>query len=741
MKSPKKSTSSQNINIAIKHHKAAQYAEAATLYAKVLAHDPQNFDALHLLGVLAHQMGRSVAAADLIGKAIMVNDRNPLAFVNLAEVYRALNRLLDAEYCYRLAVTIDPCNADAYGNLGNLLQDLGNSTEAEASYLRALTISPQSAQVWSNFGALLHKTGRPEDAEVAYRRAVAIDPNYADAYNNLSALLIETGRREEAVTVCSHALEIRPDFAGAYYNLGAVLHKLDRLEEAETAYRRALAIEPDNADIYCNLGVTLKELGRQEESIATFRLALCCNPAHYSCLIKLATASIPIVLASVDRNSSVAESFSQSLDELEEAVAKTPALLGKEVGSSQPFFLAYRLGDHTRLLSRYGDIICRARQAWLKDPVYTAQLVLPRRDRLRLVVVTGHVRRHSVWDVLLHGLLHHLDHSRFEVIVYHTSPATDTDTSIARTLVDRFVQGPKEWLLQVANDAPDILFYPEIGMDANTLELASLRLAPLQVASWGHPITTGLPTIDLFFSGELIERTDAEKDYRERLVRLPGTGACTLPMPMPKPPASASVILPEDRTITRFLVCQQILKFDPVFDNLFPLIALASGACRFWFMRDPKYRQSSMIVMERLKSAFKVEGLDPEKYICFIDWLPGEQFWGMLDVMDVYLDTPAFSGYTTAWQAIHRGLPVVTLEGEFMRQRLAAGLLRQVGITETIASNVTSYVSIAAALSSSPGKRQVLGERLRKAAPLADNDLNVVRAFEEALRKYMPEYD
>ena len=670
MKSPKKSTSSRDIKTAIPHHKTAQYAEAATLYARVLAHDPQNFDALHLLGVLAHQMGRSDAAADLIAKAIMVNNRNPQAFVNLAEIYRALNRPIDAESCYR--------------------------------------------------------------------QAVAIDPNYAEAYNNLSALLVETDRREEAVIVCNHALEIRPDFAGAYYNLGAALHKLDRLEEAETAYRRALAIEPDNADVYCNLGVTLKELGRQEEAITTFRLALSRDPALYSCQIKLAIASIPIILTSEDRNSAVEESFSLSLDELEEVAAKAPALLGKEVGSSQPFFMAYRLGNHTGALSRYGDIICRARQAWLKDSVHTAPSVFPRRDRLRLVVVTGHVRRHSVWDVLLHGLLHHLDRSRFEVIVYHTSPATDTDTAIARTLVDRFEQGPKEWLLQVASDAPDILFYPEIGMDATTLELASLRLAPLQVASWGHPITTGLPTIDLFFSGKLIEKHDADKDYRERLIRLPGTGACTIPMPMPKPPASTAMRLSEDRTITRFLVCQQILKFDPMFDNFFPLIALASGACRFWFMRDPKYRQSSTIVMERLKNAFTLERLDPEKYLCFIDWLPGEQFWGMLDAMDVYLDPPAFSGYTTAWQAIHRGLPVVTLEGEFMRQRLAAGLLRRIGITETIASDVNRYISIAAELSSSPEKRQELRERLRKAAPLADNDLSVVRAFEEALWENMP---
>jgi len=67
-------------------------------------------------------------------------------------------------------------------------------------------------------------------------------------------------------------------------------------------------------------------------------------------------------------------------------------------------------------------------------------------------------------------------------------------------------------------------------MDSMTLRLAAHRLAPLQVASWGHPITTGLPTIDLYFSGEMLEAPDADTHYRERLVRLPGTGCCTTPI-------------------------------------------------------------------------------------------------------------------------------------------------------------------------------------------------------------------
>jgi predicted O-linked N-acetylglucosamine transferase (SPINDLY family) len=462
---------------------------------------------------------------------------------------------------------------------------------------------------------------------------------------------------------------------------------------------------------------------------------LAVKPDLHECRLKLATI-LPVVVHSNSQTDAVAIAFSRALDTLEHDSGSDgwPGL-GAVVGSAQPFNLAYRLGDHTSLLSRYGHIVCRARKAWLDKSRYSsASSLLPVRDRVRMVIVSGHVSQHSVWNVLLHGLLRHLDRSRFEVILYHTGPKPGVEACRAQELVDRFVQGPVDWLAQAYNDAPDIIFYPEIAMDPPTLRLATLRLAPLQVAGWGHPITTGLPTIDLFCSGELIEREDADTDYCEKLIRLPGTGACTVLMPIEAhTPDPSAIDLPSNRDITRFLVCQQAIKFDPRFDEVYPRIASATGLSRFWFVRDAKYPWAAAIVETRIKNAFEAAGLDPAEYVRFIDWLPGDRFWGLLDTMDIYLDTPAFSGYTTAWQALHRGLPVVTLEGRFMRQRLAAGLLRRIGITETIAADVDDYVSKASALAHTLDARQGLRIRLKEAVSQADEDISVVRAFENVI--------
>jgi predicted O-linked N-acetylglucosamine transferase (SPINDLY family) len=341
-----------------------------------------------------------------------------------------------------------------------------------------------------------------------------------------------------------------------------------------------------------------------------------------------------------------------------------------------------------------------------------------------------------VWDVVLRGIVAHLDRQRFDVVLYHTGSMTDQETTWAKGRVDRFVQGPRStraWLHEVARDRPDVMFYPEVGMDPATCALAALRLAPLQVAGWGHPVTTGLPSIDLFVSGELLEGAGAERHYRERLIPLPGTGVCTDLAPVqPRPWGSPA----RQGNCIRFALCQQPIKFDPADDVLLTRIAKAVGPSEFWLAAPKKLHWATARLRNRLAAAFRAEGLDPDAHLRVMPWLSRDQFAGFLDEMDVFLDCPAFSGYTTAWQAIHRGIFIVTLEGEFLRQRLAAGLLRQIGRTDGIASSADQYVQIAAlraAESRDSGQQTQRRESIRRAATQAEGNRAAVSAFEQAL--------
>jgi predicted O-linked N-acetylglucosamine transferase (SPINDLY family) len=182
----------------------------------------------------------------------------------------------------------------------------------------------------------------------------------------------------------------------------------------------------------------------------------------------------------------------------------------------------------------------------------------------------------------------------------------------------------------------------------------------------------------------------------------------------------------------RFAICQQPIKFDPADDVLLTRIAKAVGPCEFWLASPRKLHWATMRLRERLAAAFLNEGLDPEAYLRVTPWLTRPHFLGFLDETDVYLDCPAFSGYTTAWQAIHRGVPILTIEGEFLRQRLAAGLLRQTGLVDGVTSSRDQYVETAvrwAQERSQAGPWAARREAIRRAAARADGNRAAVSAF------------
>jgi protein O-GlcNAc transferase len=736
--------------VALRHHQGGQLAEAEALYKRILQSEPQHADALHFLGVLAHQLGRNGQAIELISRAIAQNRRIAAFHNNLGNALRALGKLAEAVQSYRRALYLKPDYVEALYNLGVALQAQEDWSEATASYKRALKLNPQHVDAYNNLGNVLQAQGRLEEAVAAYRSALSCSPTHIEAHVNLGNVLKAQGQWDRALSAYSRALELDPGYAQAHNNLGMVLLQQGRLQEALGAYSRALASKPEYAEAHNNMAHVLQEQGRAAEAVAAFGRALALKPDYAQARLGQAIAAIPVFAADAAESGAVGAQFSHSLAALTQWDEEHPGALGRAVGTSQPFYLAYRPVDVTELLGRYGELVCGAAAAaagrtvavevgsgGVGDALGVGEVrgapaaVVAVGDRIRLGIVSAQVRRqHPVWEVLLRGVIAHLDRGQFELFLYHTDSAADEETDWARNQVDRFVQGPRStqsWLEEIRRDRPDVLFYPEVGMDPATCALAALRLAPLQVAAWGHPVTTGLPTMDLFVSGELLEGEGAQHHYREHLLRLPGTGVCT-----ELPPIQAQHWNDGGRSAeaVRFALCQQPIKFDPADDVLLARIARSVGDCEFWLASPNKLRWTGERLRERLGDAFLAQGLDPRLYLRLLPWMPRPQFAGFLDSMDVYLDCPAFSGYTTAWQAVHRGLPIVTVEGEFMRQRLAAGLLRQIGVTDGIAASRDEYVEIAVRFAREHrASRLQRRQTIQAAAKQADGNRAAVDAF------------
>jgi predicted O-linked N-acetylglucosamine transferase (SPINDLY family) len=575
--------------------------------------------------------------------------------------------------------------------------------------------------------------GRMDEALVALRRAVELKPDLPEAHYNLGAVYRTLGNRDEALAAYRRAAELAPGFAAAHVDVGSVLRERRDYEDAERSLRTALALQPDHPEALLELGNVLKVLGDWRTATDTLRRAASVDPGHVRARWAAVMAEIPALDdADTDREAR-RRAFAVALDEFEtwcKSSAHPEAYTA--VGGAQPFYLAYHEVSNRDLLARYGSLCVRLMQGWQQ----AAGLAPPQRvapgKRIRVGIVSAHFSEHSVWQALVRGWVKKLDRERFELHLFHLTAMRDEETRLAVSLAAAFHEGKgsfEKWARLIHESRLDVLIYPEIGMDPTTVKLACLRLAPVQATSWGHPQTSGLPTIDYYLSGTALEPQGAEAEYTETLELLPGTGSW-LELEADAPAVEVELPAAEVR-----LLCPGMpFKYAAEHDAL--LIAIARrvpGAKLIFFRAKPEVL--SQRLERRLRAAFARAGLDFDRHAVFLPWQTAPAFRAVLAAADLYLDTLGFSGYNTALQAIRCGLPVVTRDGRFMRGRLAAAILRQIDLDELIAPTDAAYVELVVALAGDARRREALRERIRAASGRLFEDEAPIRALERFLER------
>ena len=280
---------------AVALHQQGALEQAQELYRHVLAIDPVQFDALHLSGVIARQLGDPARAIALIAQAI----------------------------------SISPAQAAAHCNLGSALQACDRSDEALASYDRAIALQPDYALAHSNRGNALRSLGRIDEALRSYELAIAIRPDYSEAHNNRAIALQDMGRHEDALLSAEHALSTRPNYADALGARGNALHSLQRYDEALRSYDLALAARPDWPEAHCWRGSTLQRLKQFDAALQSYERAIALRP-HYPLAHQYRGNSLRALMRSDDAIAAYRQALAQGGDA--EQIAYALAALG--VGSA-----------------------------------------------------------------------------------------------------------------------------------------------------------------------------------------------------------------------------------------------------------------------------------------------------------------------------------------------------------------------------------------------------------------------
>jgi predicted O-linked N-acetylglucosamine transferase (SPINDLY family) len=546
--------------------------------------------------------------------------------------------------------------------LGNALKQLDDHAEALKSYDRALQKRPHYAKAHCNRGVVLAALERHAEALTALDRAILIQPQFPEAQLHRCTTLRALTRFDDAMKSTDRVIEDNPRYAEAHHVRGMLLADANRAMEAVASYEKAIALKPDYTE------------------------------ARWGALVGV----LPVLYTDEPEIAERRKEYENRLRTLSGGIkaGRIPGDLGKDIGRAPPFYLAYQGHNDRDLQKSYGEMACHIMAAHYG----VAKLSPPPApgEPIRVGIVSGFFRQHSVWKVGIRGWVGQLDPKRFQVFGYHTGSKQDAETDFARAHCHKFEQGPnttKRWRELILADRPHVLIYPEISMNAEAAELAMQRLAAVQCSYIGHPQTSGLPSIDYFLSGELIEPADGEQHYSERLVKLPNIAFHYEPLKLPSVAVNRAE-LGIRSTATAYWSAQSLFKYLPQHDEVFPRIAREAGDCQFVFIRHGSNNIND-VFRQRLERTFAAFGMKADDHCVFLPYMDMARFQAASAQCDVMLDSIGWSGGNTTLEALAQELPVLTFEGDLMRGRVSAGILRMMGMPETIAVTVDDYVALA----------------------------------------------
>ena len=730
---------------AIAAHQQKQFALAEKQYKFLLSFQKQKTEAWFNLGILYCETENYSQSILVLNKVLEQDLNHNLAHYYSGICYERLNQVEKAIAAYQKTIELKPDHLDAYNNLGNLLTQQGQFAEAETIYRQAIEINSNHFGSYLNLGNLFLLQNQFQLAKTIYQQGLTLIPDQPDILHNLALTdeieknpipyyrsfgdrLYQLGNYEAAIAEYQKILNLQAGDVDLYEKINHCYWQLNQPNDAIEILKIGTKIHPEFAPLHFTLITNLLYQGRTEEAVKQAKIASECLPKDYTFTL-LKHLIVPMLYHSVEEINHYRERFNQGLQnliattDLTDTETVEQAFLG--MGRFTNFYLGYQARNVVKEQQIYGKFLHQMMS--VKYPQWVQPLTLPTvKDKIRVGYVSSYLHCYS-GSLWLIGWLRYANRNQFEIYAYYTGNSPDPVTEQFRQYSYKFYHIPNNLEAvaeQIIKDQLHILVYPEIGMNPPTMELAALRLAPIQCTAWGHPVTSGLPTIDYFLSSQLMEPENAQEHYSETLILLPNIGVA-YPKPQDIPPlvkTRSDYDLPEDAVI--YLCCQAPFKYLPQYDYILPEIALKVPNAKFLFFRGT-------LLNDRLNQAFSNYGLNYQDY-CLHRKVDERFDYLMLNrLSDVFLDTFTWSGGNTSLEAIACYLPIVTCPGEFMRGRHADSFLKMMGLTETIAENEAEYIKIAVKLGLNSIWRETISQQMSERQNLLFDDQVCVTALEE----------
>lgn len=574
-------------------------------------------------------------------------------------------------------------------------------------------------------GLEAHRRGDLATAAAAYARAGAADPGRAEAWHLLGLATAQRGDRARGAAFVERAIALAPDVAVYHHNLAKMLSELGRLREAEARAARATELAPGYAEGHFARATILNGLGRIDESIASFRAAAAANPRHADTQYNLGA------LLENRRDLPAAVSHYERVGELDPGRAYLPGrLLHARMlmcDWSQLETLRARIADGlaagARIVTPFGyqgvcdseELLQRCARIYAAD-VFPAGAPLPPpaprpEGPIRVGYVCGEFREQAT-SILMTQVWETHDRERFEIHAFDSGRA---DASPRRRRIEAAFGGRMLSIAGLSDAAAaqairargiDILVNLNGYFGSVRQGVFALRPSPVQVNFLGFPGTLGARYMDYIVADPVVLPPDSARWYDEAVARLPDSYQPTdaTRAIAARPAMRADWGLPERGVV--FCCFNNNYKILPeIFAVWMRLLDAVPGSV-LWLIEDNAH------VAANLRREAAARGVAPARLV-FARRVPQAEHLARHRCADLFLDTLPYNAHTTASDALWAGLPLLTCRGTSFPGRVAASLLRSVGLPELVAGDLPDYEARALALARDPARLASLAQVLR----------------------------
>tara|TARA_R110002111_G_scaffold67_1_gene572 strand:- start:6181 stop:10383 length:4203 start_codon:yes stop_codon:yes gene_type:complete len=705
-----------------------KYESAIAVLRKAAALQPDSWEILNNLGIVYTEQQEFETAIKCFRNALKRAPENCEILFHLGKAQESSKAISQAMVTFREVLKKQPNHPGAAFQLGSLVASLGDLDYAYEIFQSLYQSDPTNTASLYGMGSIRVQQRKIGSAVGYFESLVVLEPDHLQSRLHLIDLYSRQLREKEVEKHVDEALEYHPENAVLWNYRGHVQNRKRQTKKALKSFLRAIELDNTFYQTYSNLASIYHGMGQFQDAKEALEKAYELKPQPE---FRLALASLlPPIPASMEAIQDVRISFMQKIEEMHADQVQIDTSIKLTPGT---FYLAYQGFNDRPIIERMAELYqLNNTLSWdQQNPT------VERDGRIRIGFISSLFYKHTIGS-LMKGIIKNFDREKYHVITISPTKYNDEVAQEIRENSDEYVFLGID--LQRANQVLqslelDVLFYADIGMDSFIFSLATTRHAPVQCVTWGHPITTGLKTIDYFISSKLIEPEDAQEHYTERLVQLDALPSYYYRPTLPdKIKARSAFGLSDDEHV--YACPQTLFKIHPEFDLVLAGILRKDPKARIVMIRDNISKWKDLLV-ERFEKTFP----DVVDRILWLRGMSTFDFLNLIYISDVMLDPLHFGGGNTSYQSMAIGTPVVTLPAKYMRGRGMLAVYKKMGIMDCVVSSIDEYVDLVCRIGEDENFRDQLRLKILSKSHLVFEDINTIREMETFFESALQQVD